>query len=294
MNKIKIVKKVSYLTILFNIILAVLKLLAGIISNSSAMISDAVHSFSDVGTTIIAFIGIIIASKDEDDSHRYGHERLECVASIILSMILFIVGFEIGISGINALIENNYEKVPGIFAIVAAIISIITKELMYQYTIHASNKIKSNALKADAWHHRSDSLSSVGALIGIILSRFGFPYFDVIASIIIAIIICKIAIDIFLDATNKLVDKSCDEEMVEEIKKVVMKQKGVMGIDDIKTRIFAEKIYVDIEISADGKKTLNETHDIAEKVHDTVEKKFENVKHCMVHVNPYVEDKNEK
>ena len=294
MNKIKIVKRVSYLTILFNIILAVLKLLAGIISNSSAMISDAVHSFSDVGTTIIAFIGIIIASKDEDDSHRYGHERLECVASIILSMILFIVGFEIGISGINALIENNYEKVPGIFAIVAAIISIITKELMYQYTIHASNKIKSNALKADAWHHRSDSLSSVGALIGIILSRLGFPYFDVIASIIIAIIICKIAIDIFLDATNKLVDKSCDEEMVEEIKKVVMKQKGVMGIDDIKTRIFAEKIYVDIEISADGEKTLNETHDIAEKVHDTVEKKFENVKHCMVHVNPYVEDKNEK
>ena len=107
MNKIKIVKRVSYLTIFFNIILAILKLLAGIFSNSSAMISDAVHSFSDVGTTIIAFVGIIIARKDEDDSHRYGHESLECVASIILSMILFIVGFEIGIRGINALGSYN-------------------------------------------------------------------------------------------------------------------------------------------------------------------------------------------
>ncbi len=294
MNRIKIVKKVSYITIIFNIILAILKLLAGIFSNSSAMVSDAVHSFSDVGTTVIAFIGIMIANKEEDDSHRYGHERLECIASIILSMILFIVGFEIGLSGINALIDGNYEKTPGIFAIVAAIISIITKELMYQYTINAAKKIKSNALKADAWHHRSDSLSSIGALIGIVLSRCGFPYFDVVASIIIAIIICKIAIEIFLDATNKLVDKSCDEKTVEEIKKVVMKQKGVMGIDDLKTRIFAEKIYVDIEISADGKKTLNETHNIAENVHDAVEKKFENVKHCMVHVNPYRKDKNEK
>lgn len=295
MDKIKIVKKVSFYTILFNTILAFVKLFAGIFSHSSAMISDSVHSFSDVGTTIIAFIGIIIASRNEDESHRYGHERLECVASILLSMILFIVGVEIGISGIKSLVENDYGTVPGVFSIVAAILSIVVKEGMYHYTIRAAKKVKSNALKADAWHHRSDSLSSIGALIGIILSRCGLYYFDVVASIVIAIIICKIGIEIFIDATDKLVDKSCDLETVEEIKKVVLKQKGVLGIDDIKTRIFAEKIYVDIEIAADGKKTLNETHAIAHKVHDAVEKKFLNVKHCMVHVNPYKEDsKNEK
>ncbi len=294
MDKVIIVKRVSFITIVLNILLAILKLLAGIISNSSAMISDAVHSFSDVGTTVIAYVGILISNKDEDESHRYGHERIECIASILLSMILFIVGLEIGISGIEALIKNNYSKIPGIFAIIAAIASIIIKELMFQYTIIASRKVKSNALKADAWHHRSDSLSSIGALIGIVLSRCGFPYFDKIACIIIAIIICKIAFDIFMDATNKLVDKSCDEETLEKIKKLVMKQNGVMGIDDIKTRIFAEKIYVDLEISADGEKTLNETHEIAEKVHDIIEEKFENVKHCMVHVNPYKEEENEK
>ena len=295
MDKIKIVKKVSFYTILFNTILAFIKLFAGIFSNSSAMISDSVHSFSDVGTTIIAFIGIIIANKDDDDSHRYGHERLECVASIILSMILFMVGVEIGISGIKSLIKNDYGALPGVFSIVAAILSIVVKELMYHYTIRAARKVNSNALKADAWHHRSDSLSSVGALFGIILSRCGFPYFDIVASIVIAVIICKIGIEIFIDATDKLVDKSCNNEMVDEIKKVVLQQKGVLEIDDIKTRIFAEKIYVDIEISADGNKTLNETHAIAHKVHDAVEKTFSNVKHCMVHVNPYKEDiKSEK
>ena len=155
-------------------------------------------------------------------------------------------------------------------------------------------KIKSDALKADAWHHRSDALSSIGALIGIILSRAGYKFCDPIASILIAILICKVAIEIFFEATNKLVDKSCDEEQVKKIEKIVLKQKGVLGIDDIKTRIFGSKIYVDIEIAADGKKTLDETHMIAEEVHDRVEKEFKDIKHIMVHVNPYRGNKNEK
>ncbi len=292
MNKKKIAVRVSIVTIAINCILAIIKLLAGLLSSSSAMVSDAVHSFSDVGTTIIAFIGIMIGNKQEDDSHQYGHERLECIASLLLSMILFVVGLEIGISGIKNIINNNFSSAPGIFAIVAAILSIIIKEFMFQYTIRAAKKIKSDALKADAWHHRSDSLSSIGALIGIILARMGYLYFDSIASIIIAIIICKIAKDIFIEATSKLVDKSCDEKKVEEIRKLVLKQDGVLGIDDIKTRIFGEKVYVDIEICADGNKSLNETHLIAEKVHDKVEKEFIDIKHIMVHVNPYEERKN--
>ena len=183
---------------------------------------------------------------------------------------------------------------PGILAIIAAVISIIIKELMYQYTIRAAKKIESDALKADAWHHRSDAISSVGALIGIILSRCGYKIFDSIASILISILICKVAIEIFMDAMDKLVDKSCDEETVNKIRKVILNEKGVLGIDDLKTRIFGSKVYVDVEISADGNKTLKETHLIAEKVHDKIESKFTNVKHCMVHVNPYEGDKNEK
>ena len=288
-----IAKKVSITTIIGNIILSIIKFIAGFLGKSGAMISDAVHTLSDVFTTLIAYVGIKISSIKEDDNHRYGHERLECIASLILSFILFITGFEIGIEGIKILLRNQYDtmQTPTLLAVVAAIISIIVKEIMFQYTIKCAKKIKSDALKADAWHHRSDALSSLGALIGIVLAINGYKIFDPIASVIIAILIIKVAVEIFIEATDKLVDKSCDDEKVEEIKNIVLKQKGVLGIDDIKTRIFANKIYVDIEIALDGNKTLNETHKIAEKVHDKVEKEFSDIKHIMVHVNPYEERK---
>lgn len=293
MENKKIAYRVSITTIIINSLLAVIKLLSGIISSSSAMVSDAIHTFSDVATTIIAMIGVAIGSKKDDDNHQYGHERIECIASLILSMILFVTGIEIGLSGIKILINNNIDSIsePGLFALIAAIISIIVKELMYWYTIVAAKKINSSALKADAWHHRSDALSSVGALIGIILSRMGYKYFDPLASIIISLFICKVAIEIFLDATDKLVDKSWEDDKIKELETLVLKQKGVLRIDDIKTRVFANKVYVDIEIAADGEKTLYETHNIAEKVHNKVEKKFKDVKHIMVHVNPYEERK---
>lgn len=296
MDNKKIANRVSIITIIGNILLAIIKFIAGIVGNSMAMISDGIHTLSDILTTVIAVVGIHIASKEDDNSHRYGHERFECIASILLSFLLFMTGFEIGLSGIKTIINGSYADIamPGILAIVAAVISIIIKELMYQYTIRAAKKIESDALKADAWHHRSDAISSIGALIGIVLSRCGYKIFDSIASILISILICKVAIEIFMDAMDKLVDKSCDEETVNKIKKVILNEKGVLGIDDLKTRIFGSKVYVDVEISADGNKTLKETHLIAEKVHDKIESKFTNVKHCMVHVNPYEGDKNEK
>ena len=283
----KKVYKVSLITIICNLFLAILKMIAGIVSNSGAMISDAIHTISDIGTTIIAFVGVIFANKSEDDEHRYGHERLECIASLLLAMILFITGLELGFYGLKLLVNGNYDKAPGLFALIAAFISIIVKELMFQYTIKVAIDVKSDALKADAWHHRSDSLSSIGALLGIVLSMFGFTFFDSIASVAISILVCKVAIDIFLESTNKLVDKSCDDEKIEKIKNVVFSVKGVKGIDDIKTRMFGNKIYVDIEIALDGDKTLRQTHRIAERVHDEVEKEFYDIKHIMVHVNPF-------
>ena len=292
----KIANRVSLVTIISNTLLALIKFISGFIANSMAMISDGIHTLSDILTTIIAVIGIHIASKKDDNSHRYGHERFECIASILLSFLLFMTGFEIGLSGIKTIVNGTYEDIamPGILAIVAAVISIVVKELMYQYTIRVAKKIDSDALKADAWHHRSDAISSIGALVGIVLSRCGYKIFDSIASIIISILICKVATEIFMDSMDKLVDKSCDEETVNKIRKVILDENGVLGIDDLKTRIFGSKVYVDVEISADGNKTLKETHLIAEKVHDIIESKFTNVKHCMVHVNPYEGDKNEK
>lgn len=288
----KVAMKVSNVSIIINLLLSAFKLFAGIFARSSAMISDAVHSASDVFSTFIVIIGVNIAAKKSDEEHPYGHERFECVASIILAVILFATGLGIGYEGIKEIIGDNYGKLqaPGVLALAAACISIAVKEWMYWYTRAAAKKINSGALMADAWHHRSDALSSIGAFIGILGARMGFPILDPIASIVICLFILKASYDIFKDATDKMIDKSCEEEVIASMKSVIMNQSGVISIDVLKTRLFGAKIYVEIEIEADGAKTLNETHAIAESVHTAIENNFPSVKHCMVHVNPINND----
>lgn len=285
----KIAMRVSTVSIIVNIMLSIFKLFAGVFAKSGAMISDAIHSASDVFSTFIVIIGVNIANKKSDKEHQYGHERLECIASIILAVILFATGIGIGIGGIKKIMEGNYGnlKIPGILALIAAVISIVVKEWMYWYTRSAAKKINSGALMADAWHHRSDALSSIGAFIGIFGARLGFPILDPIASVIICIFIGKAAFDVFKDSIDKLVDKSCDDVIVKKMRTIIMNEDGVIRIDSLRTRLFGAKIYVDIEIAADGSKTLTDTHEIAERVHNVVELNFESVKHCMVHVNPY-------
>lgn len=277
--------KVSIVTIVVNFVLSIVKFLAGIFGNSSAMISDSIHSLSDVLSTFIVIVGIKLASKKSDDKHQYGHERLENVASLILAFFLLITGLSIGISGVKNIYNQTY-VVPTFFALIASIVSILVKEWMYWYTIVVAKKYNSDALKADAWHHRSDALSSVGSLIGIAFSMIGVKSMDVIASIIIAIIIVKIAVEIFMESVKKMIDCSCDEETINKIKKIVCETAGVKGIDKIKTRLFGSKIYIDLEINADRNITFEESHNIAHEVHDRVEDILENVKHCMVHINP--------
>lgn len=284
----RVANRVSFITIIGNVVLSVLKLFAGIWAHSSAMISDAIHSASDVFSTIIVIIGIKLASKEPDKEHPYGHERIECVAAIVLAMILFITGFGIGIDALETILEGNYDsiQVPGMLALVAAIVSIISKEAMYWYTRYHAKRIDSGALMADAWHHRSDALSSIGALIGIGGAMMGFPVMDSVASLVIFAFVVKAAYDIFMDAIDKMVDKSCDDETEQQIFDCVMKNKDVMGIDMLQTRIFGNKIYVDVEILVNGTYTLQKAHEIAEDVHDDIEENFPKVKHIMVHVNP--------
>jgi cation diffusion facilitator family transporter len=284
----KAAMRVSTVSIVTNVVLTVLKLLAGIIANSGAMISDAIHSASDVFSTIVVIIGIKISSKESDKDHPYGHERLECVAAIVLATILAATGLGIGYTAVSKIVGGNYENlaVPGMLALAAAIVSILTKEGLYRYTVIYAKKIDSSALMADAWHHRSDALSSVGALIGIAGARMGFAILDPIASAVICIFIEKAAYDIFMDAVDKMVDKACDEETESKLRACVIQEQGVQGIDLLHTRVFGNKIYVDVEISVDGNMPLREAHAIAERVHNSIEKSFPKVKHIMVHVNP--------
>jgi cation diffusion facilitator family transporter len=279
---------ISAVSIAVNLGLSLLKLLAGIFAKSGAMISDAVHSASDVFSTFVVIAGVQMAKKQPDKEHPYGHERMECVASVLLAVVLAATGFGIGWKGVTKITsaEPGEIAVPGALALAAAVISVIVKELMFQYTKRAADQINSGALMADAWHHRSDALSSVGAFAGILGARMGMPVLDPLASVVICVFIEKAAIEIFRDAVDKMVDKSCPDETEEEMRQVILHTDGVLGIDELKTRLFGSKIYVEVEILMNASKTLVEAHDTAETVHDAIESHFPAVKHCMVHVNP--------
>ena len=282
----KIANRVSVITIIINLVLSLIKFAVGFFANSQALISDAVHSASDVVSTIAVIFGVNMSSKKADSSHPYGHERIECIFSIILAVILLVTGMSLGVSAIKTITNGSEIVIPGKLALIAAIISIAVKEWMYHYTKRAAKKINSSSMMADAWHHRSDAFSSIGSLIGVGGAIIGFPVCEPIASIVICLFIAKAAYDIFVDAVDRLIDSSCSEEEIEKIKKIIFEVEGVERIDKLMTRRFGSKIYVDLEIAQKGSLTLYESHEIAEKVHDRLEEKMKEIKHCMIHVNP--------
>ena len=286
MEDTQVVKKLSRVGILGNIVLAGFKLIAGVAGRSGAMVSDAVHSLSDVFATLVAYFGVLLAKQPEDEEHPYGHDRMECVASLFLGLILAGTGLGIGYTGIHKLINPGELVVPTLLPLIAAIVSIVLKEAMFRYTMYYARKLDSPAFKADAWHHRSDALSSIGSFIGIGLAKLGFPIMDPIASLVICLFILKVAYDISRDALDRMLDTSCDRATESAIRSFIEKQPGVKYIDLLHTRQFGSKIYIDLEIAADASLSLLEAHEIAESVHAGVEREFPNVKHVMIHVNP--------
>lgn len=287
----QIAMTVSFWSIVVNFILSAFKLFAGIFARSYAMISDAIHSASDVLSTIIVMIGVKMSGKQADAKHPYGHERFECIAAIVLAVMLAATGVVIGYAGVKILLAGNYDAiaVPGLLALIAAVASIVIKEGMYWVTRGAARKINSGALMADAWHHRSDALSSVGSFVGILGARLGLPILDPVASLVICVFILKAAVGIFIDSIRKMTDESAGEKTESELRKVIMEEDGVWGIDLLHTRKFGDRMYVDVEIRADGDLRLRDSHAIAENVHDAIERNFPLVKHVSVHVNPALE-----
>lgn len=283
-----VIRKLSLVGIIGNVFLSAFKFIAGIMGNSSAMVSDAVHSLSDVFATFIAFLGVRFGRREADASHPYGHERIESLAAIVLGLILLVTGIGIGWVGIEKILAGNYESlpIPGMIALVAAIVSIAVKEAMFWYTRHWARVIRSSAFEADAWHHRSDAMSSIGALIGVGGSMLGYPVLDPIASVVICLFILKQGISIIYDALKKMLDTSCGEQFEEEVRQLVDAESQVERIDMLRTRMFGDKVYIDMEIAIDGSMQLTDAHAIAERVHDDIEHAFPEVKHVMIHVNP--------
>ncbi|CCQ92561.1 Cation diffusion facilitator family transporter [[Clostridium] ultunense Esp] len=279
--------KVSIITIIINIVLSAAKIIAGVIGQSSAMLADGVHTLSDVLTTLVVLLGLKISSKEADENHPYGHEKYEPVFAKILSIFLAVTGILIGYEGIKILITGEI-KTPGTIALIAALISIITKEGMFWYTIKAAKKVKSFSMEADAWHHRTDAMSSIGTFVGILGARMGLRILDPIAAIIVSLFIIKVGIDLYLQSIKGLVDEAADDEIIEKIRELAFSVEGVKDIKNLKTRIFGNRIYVDVDILVNGTLTVIEGHEIAEKVHDLIEKSIDDVKHCMVHVEPEI------
>jgi cation diffusion facilitator family transporter len=283
----RVVKQLTAVGVLGNVALSLFKLIAGIWGNSAALVSDAVHSASDVLTTVIAFAGARIAMKDADVNHPYGHDRFEQLAALLLALILAAAGIGIGIVGLRTILSGQMgHGTPGIIALVAAAVSIVTKEAMFWYTRHGARKIASDAFMADAWHHRSDALSSVASLAGVAAARMGYPLGDPLAAIIICAFILKVAFDVARDAIGKLVDETGGTEVEGTIASCAHTCDGVDHVDSIVTRRFGSTIYADVEVAMDGNLSLDEAHQHAEAVHDTIEHEIPEVKHVTVRVNP--------
>lgn len=285
-QKIKTLKKdevmwVSVKSMIINTLLSIFKLILGVIFNSVALMSDGVHSASDMFSTIFVILGIKISRKKSDKKHPYGHDRFECLMTFILAFILGGTGIGIGIIGIKKIINRQNLVMPGIITLVAAFISILVKEWMFHFTKRAAKNMNSTIVMADAWHHRSDALSSVGAVIGIAGARLGIKVLDPVASMIICVFILKATYDIIKDSISKLIDSSCDDNYEDKIKNLILSC-DVKGIKELKTRKFGSKVYADVEVILDENMPLINADERAEYIHSKVESEFSDIKHCSV------------
>ena len=290
-------ERVAAVGVIGNIMLVALKLAAGLIGRSNAMVSDAIHSLSDVLATLVAYLGATFSNAPEDKTHPYGHEQFETIATFLVGLSLLGTGAAVCYQGVVAVFRELYvmttpeaapasRVVPTALPLFAAIVSIVVKEAMFWYTLFYANKLNSPAFRADAWHHRTDAFSSIGALVGIVGARMGLPILDPLASIVISGFILWIAFKILRGSASQMVDTACDDEFISQMGRLILETPGVDRLDLVRTRKFGSRVFVETEIAVDGNLSLFEAHRIATEVHNAIERDFDSVKHVMVHVNP--------
>lgn len=284
--------RVTILGMFVNIILFVFKLAAGIVGRSGAMIADAVHSASDFATDIVVLAFVRISAKPRDDDHKWGHGKYETLGSLIIGVALFAVGVDILIDSaekIAAVVGGEVLPRPGIIAIVAAAVSIVAKELLYQYTVRVGRKLDSPSVVANAWHHRSDALSSIGALLGI-----GAAYFlgekwriaDPIAAIVVAALIIKVAYDLCRTALAELLEKSLPREVEDEILSIISSMPNVYKPHNLRTRRIGSDIAIEVHIRVDGSMTVFESHEISREIENKLRERFGAKTAVAIHIEP--------
>lgn len=287
-NRYEEATKVTLISIMWNIILTLIKILGGVVGKSNAMIADGLHSASDIISSLGVLIGNKIAKTPHDKEHNYGHEKAETLVSFLLSMLLIYVALKISFNGVNSLLHLENVQVPTFLPLIISVISIGVKEYQYRITIKVAKKINSPSLKADAWHHRSDALSSVAAFIGIGGSLLGFKALDPIATVIVGLFVAKVGLDIFKEAINELMDYSIDEKDESQIISIANSTEGVLNIGELRTRKHGSMAYVDLTICVNKDLTVLEGHEIANKLEISILEELQIVKGITVHVEPCI------
>lgn len=278
-------KKITLIGAIVNIFLGAIKVVGGILFKSHGLLADGIHSFSDLISDALVLVASKFGSQDADDSHPYGHQRIETAATMLLSIILIFAGIGIAWDAL-ALIFQDKSQTPEISSIAIAIISIILNEVLYHATLKTGKSINSHLLIANAWHHRSDAASSIIVLLGIIGSIYGLQFLDSLAAVIIAGMIVKMGIDYGLNSIKELVDTGVAKEKILEIKKTINSIDGVQKIHQFRNRMMGKDLYIDAHILVAPFISVSEGHNIASKVHEKLIKNFSEIQDVTIHVDP--------
>lgn len=275
-----------------NIFLTILKITAGLLGNSSAMVADGVHSFSDLITDIAVLFGIRLADRPEDETHKWGHGKFETLVSVFIGLFLVFIAIGILISAVSDIydvIRGDVLVRPGYIALGAALVSIIFKEIVYRYTVRVGKRIESKALIANAWHHRTDSLSSVATLAGIggaILLGGSWTVLDPIAALIVSALIIKVGISISKEGLNEFLEASLDSETESDITNIIKETPGIVEIHDLKTRRIGNRIAIDAHVHVDRHLDIVTAHDISTDAMRRIRKKYGQETHVSIHIEP--------
>lgn len=284
MENFKLGVRTSWITVGINFILGAFKLFVGIVGHSYAMIADSLHTLSDVFTTFLVLIGLNISTKEAKNEHSI-YKGYVSAFEKLLGIILILMGSYLIYNCIELLIFGEINQ-PGLIALFAALLSIIVKELMYWYTINISRKIKSLSMEADAWHHREDAFSSIGTFLAIISSRLGLVPLDAIAGIVVSIVVIKVGIKLYNKSNDRSIEKIDTDEITNDLETIIYETQGVQGIKSLKSRLFNDRVYIDLEIFVDPNISVKEGHDIARSLQYRIENELKNIKHSMVHIVP--------
>jgi cation diffusion facilitator family transporter len=282
----KHINRVTYWGVLVNILLSAAKLIGGVIGQSQALVADGLHSVSDLASDAMVLVAAHHAGEEADEEHPYGHARFETIATVALATLLGAVGVGIAYDAITRLILDESVAVPALFTLWIAAISILSKEVLYQYTRIVGNRIRSKLLLANAWHHRSDAVSSIVVFIGIAGAQLEMPKLDAYAAIIVAIMIIKIGVELGYNSIQELVDKGLDPDMIDKIRNVILAHEDVRHLHMLRTRRMGHSALVDVHIEVGPKLSVSEGHHISEKVEKALIERFDEINDVTVHIDP--------